>query len=82
MGYKLKELRIIGDIDYDFMKNNKKWKCLICNYETERKSWLKTHFRIHTGSKPFKCTQCDFRFSVSSTLKTHTNTYWGKHVSM
>ena len=51
---KLKKVKIIGDIDFNFMEKNGKWKCLMCEYETGEKILLRDHFRIHTGEKPSK----------------------------
>ena len=72
----LKEFKINGD--FDFMKNGKKWKCAICNYETDWNSNLIIHFWFHTGSRLFKCNRCDFRCTASSYLNQHLRIHTGE----
>ncbi|XP_037800436.1 longitudinals lacking protein, isoforms H/M/V-like isoform X2 [Penaeus monodon] len=51
----------------------KQWRCLFpeCGYVTDRESWLRQHFRKHTGEKPFSCPYCSFRSAQKGNLNVH-----------
>ncbi|KAG7172917.1 Longitudinals lacking protein-like 31 [Homarus americanus] len=55
------------------VRQAKEWRCLFpeCGYVTDRESWLRQHFRKHTGEKPFSCPYCAFRSAQRGNLNVH-----------
>ena len=50
----------------------KKLKCNLCNYATERSQSLKIHIEsVHEGVKKFSCEVCLLKFSRRITLENH-----------
>ena len=52
-------------------QDQKRFKCDLCEYETNYKCNLKQHAQNHTGEKPFKCNFCEKQFAQSHTLANH-----------
>ncbi|XP_069191883.1 zinc finger and BTB domain-containing protein 41 isoform X2 [Procambarus clarkii] len=55
------------------IRQAKEWRCFFpeCGYVTDRESWLRQHFRRHTGEKPFPCPYCSFRSAQKGNLNVH-----------
>lgn len=51
----------------------REWRCSYpdCGYVTDRESWLKQHYRKHTGEKPFACPLCSFRSAQKGNVNVH-----------
>ncbi|KAK3861069.1 hypothetical protein Pcinc_032927 [Petrolisthes cinctipes] len=60
-------------LDLDTGRPYRMWRCLFpdCGYTTDRESWLKQHFRKHTGEKPYSCPFCSFRSAQKGNLNVH-----------
>lgn len=55
------------------VRQAREWRCFYpeCGYVTDRESWLRQHFRKHTGEKPFVCPYCSFRSAQKGNLNVH-----------
>jgi KRAB domain-containing zinc finger protein len=49
-----------------------KHKCLLCNYQTNRKTRLKAHEKDHSNNFEWKCAQCNYKTSRESNLLRHS----------
>ncbi|KAM9249217.1 transcriptional repressor CTCFL [Dugong dugon] len=56
-------------------KNEKRFKCELCNYACKQERHMAIHVRTHTGEKPFACLSCDKRFRQKQLLNTHFKKY-------
>jgi hypothetical protein len=53
------------------IEENKKYRCLKCNYRSDYKQSVKHHISRMHGKKNFQCPKCSKCFSCSVTLKVH-----------
>jgi hypothetical protein len=58
--------------------NEKKHKCNVCDYATNRKGHFTAHTRVHTREKPFQCPQCDYVAPYPGHLKRHMRKHTGE----
>ncbi|XP_066966991.1 zinc finger and BTB domain-containing protein 14-like isoform X2 [Macrobrachium rosenbergii] len=69
------EKQVVNDsrMDTDNSRHAREWRCMFpeCGYVTDRESWLKQHFRKHTGERPFVCPYCSFRSAQRGNLNVH-----------
>lgn len=49
--------------------------CTFCGKESQKKTNIISHVRVHTGEKPFQCRVCHRFFSQSSNLRSHMITH-------
>ncbi|KAK3610445.1 hypothetical protein CHS0354_016624 [Potamilus streckersoni] len=54
-----------------YHRNERQFKCDLCNKSYNEFSKLKMHKRNHSGERPFICEICGAQFTVSSNLKQH-----------
>ncbi|KAF7286003.1 hypothetical protein GWI33_008306 [Rhynchophorus ferrugineus] len=52
-------------------RQNKLYKCDICDKELSGNHRLLEHRRIHTGEKPYSCKSCDQKFATKQQLDVH-----------
>ncbi|XP_055301541.1 zinc finger protein OZF-like [Sitodiplosis mosellana] len=55
--------------------NEKRHKCLLCDYVTDFTTDLKRHIFKHTGERPFPCSVCQKRFTQKQHLQSHMKTH-------
>ena len=56
----------------------KPFKCKFCDYCSNRKEYVNSHERTHTGEKPFACDICEQKFNHKSTLGIHILSHTGE----
>ncbi|XP_066915208.1 uncharacterized protein [Clytia hemisphaerica] len=56
----------------------KRFACGICGKGFHQASSVKTHMRLHTGSKPYKCDICGKGFNQSGNLRNHRRVHTGE----
>jgi len=57
--------------EHQKMEENKKYRCLKCNYRSSYKQTVKIHISRMHGEKMLQCPKCSICFSSSLTLKDH-----------
>ncbi|KAL7634407.1 UNVERIFIED_CONTAM: hypothetical protein RMT77_014784 [Armadillidium vulgare] len=55
--------------------HKKKFKCDHCNYETNLKSCLNSHLKVHSDVKVFKCSHCSYESKWKDCFRTHMLTH-------
>lgn len=58
------------ETEYSFSVE-KRHKCSVCSYSTNKSSNLQSHMKIHTGEKPYACKFCQKTFRMKHHLKSH-----------
>jgi uncharacterized Zn-finger protein len=70
--------RTEGELNQHLKRHGpKKHVCTLCKKSFAMKSYLKAHYRSHTGEKPYQCGKCEKCFSTTS-----SRTYHESHVHM
>ncbi|KAI1692291.1 zinc-finger double domain-containing protein [Ditylenchus destructor] len=60
------------------VNGEKRHKCKLCHYATNKRRNLTRHMRTHTGEKPFKCKTCNYAAARQSTLIVHKRIHTGE----
>jgi len=68
-------LRNLREHRINVHRNEKQFKCSICDKAYRRQDSLESHMRSHTGEKPYSCPVCDKAFAMSNALKLHLQTH-------
>ena len=55
--------------------SEKRFKCEICDYESNHRRYLTKHMLTHTKHKRYKCEMCDYRANYRHNLKRHMLTH-------
>ncbi|XP_014790726.1 zinc finger protein OZF [Octopus bimaculoides] len=53
-------------------------KCAHCSKTFARRTYLKSHERVHSGEKPFNCMYCRKAFSQRTNVRSHERTHTGE----
>lgn len=53
-------------------------RCLHCSKSFNRRTYLKSHERVHSGEKPFTCGYCQKSFAQRTNLRSHERTHTGE----
>jgi len=69
------EINIAFENDIFRRKENWKHRCHICDYSTNHKVTLTTHFAVHGIGERFKCEQCNKDFSQRRHLTQHRESH-------
>lgn len=56
----------------------KAYKCFHCSKSFNRRTYLKSHERVHSGEKPFTCIYCQKSFAQRTNLRSHERTHTGE----
>ena len=56
----------------------KAYKCFHCSKSFNRRTYLKSHERVHSGEKPFNCIYCQKSFAQRTNLRSHERTHTGE----
>ena len=54
-----------------YLKVDKAWKCLACNYDSKDRSNMKKHIEKHIDGLSFACTLCNKVFKTKGALRSH-----------
>lgn len=61
-----------NDLDKETTPVIQKYKCTLCDYQTNKKKLLSSHGLIHNDLKLWKCSQCSYETSREYYLRLHT----------
>ena len=50
---------------------NKKYQCMLCNFETDHLFNMRQHFMRHTNERPYSCQNCEYEARTNYSLKRH-----------
>ena len=71
-------LEMDGDLATSVCVSDKKFKCDVCSYVTDKRWNLKIHARLHSGDLPYSCIQCDYKCNEKRQLQHHAMKHTGE----